>query len=175
MLILLLMSACATSPCFAESTSTPGTDTELYAFVKKFHGNECTGAVIGVRLGLAAKAALKLQAGEKAKARFFKHSCAVDGIQVAAGTTYGNRDLAVEDRHENRLVLTAAKSGRKVEASLTKAAEGKAGQSLAMKKKLQSLPKDSPERHRLETELAAITAWFRTAPDDAVVEVHEIR
>jgi formylmethanofuran dehydrogenase subunit E len=44
----------------------------------------------------------------------------VDGVQVGAGTTYGNAALSVEDRDEHRLVLTAEGDKRQVEARLTK-------------------------------------------------------
>jgi formylmethanofuran dehydrogenase subunit E len=151
------------------------TENGLYEFVRKFHGNNCTGAIIGVRLGLAARTSLKLKVGEKARAKFFNHSCAVDGIQIAAGTTYGNRDLEVEDHHENRLLLTSAKDGRQVEARLTRVAEEKAKHSLKTKEQIQALPKYSPERQRLEKEITSIMDWFRTSPENAVVEIKVIR
>lgn len=152
-----------------------GTDAELYEYVKKFHGSICTGVIIGVRLGLAARTALKLKDGEKVKARFFSRSCAVDGIQLVAGATYGSRDLEVEDRQDNRLILTSVKSKRQVETRLTRVAAEKAQYSLETKKKIQTLPKDSPERQRLELELSNILDWFRSAPEIEVVEVKNIK
>jgi formylmethanofuran dehydrogenase subunit E len=78
-------------------------------------------SLMGLRLGRAAKVALK--GSGKLKAKCFILSCPVDGIQVGAGTTYGNKALEVEDRNELYLVLTDVGSGRQVEARLTKKAE----------------------------------------------------
>ena len=41
---------------------------------------------------------------------------------MGAGTTYGNKALDVEDRNELYLILTDVKSGRQVQARLTKEA-----------------------------------------------------
>ncbi len=81
--------------------------TDLYEVLERFHGHVCGGSLMGARLGLAARAALELSMSKgKFKARYFSLACPVDGIQVAAGTTYGNRAIEVEDRDEQRLLLS---------------------------------------------------------------------
>lgn len=105
------------------------------------------------------------------KAVYYDLSCPVDGIQVAAGTTYGNGALAVTDRNEHRLVLTAERGKRQVEARLTKKAEEIGIRSRELGKKARSLPERSPERKRLEQENEEILAWLRTAPTTEIVTI----
>ena len=144
--------------------------------LEKFHGHTCAGSLVGARLGHAARSALKAAGGEGTlRAKYFDHSCPVDGIQVSAGTTYGNRTIEVEDRDEQRLLLTAEKNGRQAEARLTKAAEETGNLSRELSKKARGFPIGTPERLRLEKEVEEIFAWFRTAPDADVVLVRMTR
>ncbi len=164
---------------WAGATPRPGgvaPDPEFFDFLERFHGHTCAGSLMGARLGLAAKSALKTVGGEgKLKARYFDHSCPVDGIQVAAGTTLGNKALEVVDKNEHRLLLTAEKNGRQVEARLTKVAEEKAKPTRDLSKKARALPAGSPERQRLEKEVEGVYAWFRTAPEAEVVTVRVVK
>lgn len=137
----------------------------LYSQLETFHGHVCAGSIFGARLGLAATEALKSAGGTgKFTARYYDLSCPVDGIQVSAGTTYGNKALTVQDRDEHRLVLTAAGNGRSVEVRLTKKAEeaGLMSRNLGEKAKLH--PNNSPTRLQLEREVEAIYTWLRSAP-----------
>ncbi|HZV81185.1 MAG TPA: formylmethanofuran dehydrogenase subunit E family protein, partial [Geobacteraceae bacterium] len=114
--------------------------------------------------------ALRKAGGEgRLKARYYDLSCPLDGIQVGAGTTYGNASLVVEDRDEHRLVLTADGNKRQVEARLTSKAEDLGLRSRDLGKKVHSLPQGSPERKRLEQEIEEIFTWLRTAPTSEIV------
>jgi len=148
-------------------------DAEIYTFLERFHGHTCAGSLMGLRLGLAAKEALKGKA--KLKAKCFVLSCPVDGIQVGAGTTYGNKALEVEDRKELYLVLTDVESGRQVEARLTKEATemGKTFRDLSSKGR--SHTPGSSERLHFEKEINAVLDWFRTAPDSEVVTIRILK
>jgi formylmethanofuran dehydrogenase subunit E len=144
----------------------------LYSQLEAFHGHVCAGSIFGARLGLAAKEALKEAGGTgKFTARYYDLSCPVDGIQVAAGTTYGNKSLTVQDRDEHRLVLTASGNKRAVEARLTKRAEELGLKSRDLGKKAKALATGSPERLNLEREIEDIYAWLKTAPTGEVVSV----
>jgi formylmethanofuran dehydrogenase subunit E len=155
----------------AAATDTVPTQT-LYSQLEQFHGHVCAGSIFGARLGFAASAALKKAGGTgKFTARYYDLSCPVDGIQVAAGTTYGNAALAVEDRDEHRLVLTALGNKVQVEARLTKKAEELGLKSRSLVKKAKGLPAAAPERKLLEQEVEEIYTWLRTAPHDEVVLV----
>lgn len=90
---------------------------------------------------------------------------------MAAGTTYGNVALAVEDRDEHRLVLTAAGNKRKVEARLTAKAEQMGLRSRDLGKKAKALTAAAPERPQLEREIEEIYTWLRTDPTEEVVIV----
>lgn len=146
---------------------------EMCAFLEKFHGHICPGSLMGLRLGLAAKEALNAQG--RIEAKTFLLACHVDGIQVGAGTTYGNRALTVEDRNELYLILTDVKSGKKVEARLTEEAmeEGKGFRELSAK--YRSLEAGSPEQLAVKKEIDDILNWYRTAPDSEVVTVKVIK
>ena len=144
----------------------------LYSQLETFHGHVCAGSILGARLGLAAKEALKEAGGTgKFTARYYDLSCPLDGIQMTAGTTYGNRALTVEERDEQRLVLTASGNKRAVEARLTKKAEELGLKSRDLGKKATALASGSPERLNLEREIGEIHAWLKTAPTGEVVRV----
>lgn len=144
----------------------------LFSQLEAFHGHVCAGSIFGARLGLAAKEALKDAGGTgKFTARYYDLSCPVDGIQVAAGTTYGNKALVVQERDEHRLVLTATGNKRAVEASLTKKAEELGLKSRDLGKKAKDLPADSPQRVKLEREIEDIYSWLKSAPTGEVVKI----
>ena len=164
-LVVSYGSAMATTP---NSKSEPA----LYSQLENFHGHVCAGSIFGARLGLAAKEALKVVGGTgKFTARYYDLSCPVDGIQVAAGTTYGNKALSVQDRDEHRLVLTAQGNRRSVEARLTKKAEEIGLRSRDLGNKIKVLPANAPERAALEREVEEIYTWLKSAPVDEVVSV----
>ena len=144
----------------------------LFSQLEAFHGHVCAGSIFGARLGLAAKETLKEAGGTgKFTARYYDLSCPVDGIQIGAGTTYGNAAIAVDDRDEHRLVLTADGNKMSVEARLTKKAEDLGLKSRNLGKKAKGLPAGDPARMGIEREMEEIYTWLRTAPDDEVVIV----
>jgi len=144
----------------------------MFDQLEAFHGHVCAGSIFGARMGLAAKEALKKAGGTgKFTAKYYDLSCPVDGVQVGAGTTYGNAALVVEDRDEHRLVLTAEGNKRKVEARLTRKSEELGLRSRDLGKKAKALPAGSPERVQLEREIEEIFSWLKTAPDEEVLVV----
>ncbi len=140
-----------------------------YGFLEQLHGHACAGSLIGARLAMAARAAIG--SGGKFRATYYDLSCPVDGIQVFAGTTLGNKALTVEDRDQHLLVLTDKKSGRKVEARLTHKAEEKGKSYRNLSRKIRSLPGESAQRNEIAQEIEALLDWFRTAPQEEVVKV----
>ena len=154
------------------ATSNSRPESALYSQLENFHGHVCAGSIFGARLGLAAKEALKAAGGTgKFTARYYDLSCPVDGIQVTAGTTYGNMALNVQDRDEHRLVLTAAGNKHSVEARLTKKAEEMGLKSRDLGNKVKGLPANAPEKAALEREVEEIYTWLKSAPADEVVSV----
>ncbi len=145
---------------------------DLYERLEEFHGHTCGGSLMGARLGLAARADLDARGGSgKYKAEYFAHSCPVDGIQLTAGTTYGNRALTVHDRNDHRLVLTDMTSDLKVEVTLTEESLAKGKQSRALAQKIRELPAGSSDRILLEKEIEKIYHWFRSAEEKEVVRI----
>jgi formylmethanofuran dehydrogenase subunit E len=173
-LFLILTLTCFTlgQPRLSWGGEPPCPEPDLFQRVEQFHGDGCVGQLIGVRLALGAKSALqKSGVTGRLKARYYARNCAVDGIQVAAGTTIGNRSLVVLDKNDNRLELSDASGKHAVEARLTTLATAKSKRSLELKRQLQFLPADSGQRLALQGELDAIAAWFRTADAAQVVTV----
>lgn len=155
-----------------QAKASPAPDPATYELLQKFHGHACAGSLFGARLGLAAKQALKDAGGTgKFTARYYDLSCPVDGIQLAAGTTYGNKALTVHDQDEHRLVLTASGNKRQVEARLTKKAEDLGLKSRDLGKKAAVLLAGSQERLQLEREVEEIFSWLKSAPENEVVIV----
>lgn len=148
----------------------------LFSQLESFHGHVCAGSIFGARIGLAAKEALKKAGGAgKFTAKYYDLSCPVDGVQIGAGTTYGNAALAVEDRDEHRLVLTAEGNKRKVEVRLTRKAEELGVKSRKIWKTAKALPAGSPERIQFDLEVEEIFSWLKTAPDEEVVVITLIK
>ena len=167
--VIALPVSCNSALAAATST-TP--EAALLSRLEAFHGHVCAGSIFGARLGLAAKERLKAAGGTgKYTARYYDLSCPVDGIQVSAGTTYGNAALVVEDRNEHRLVLTAAGNKLRVEARLTKKAEELGLKSRELLKKAKTLTSVTRERVLLEREIEEIYTWLKTAPAEQVVVV----
>jgi formylmethanofuran dehydrogenase subunit E len=149
---------------------------DLWERIAAFHGDLCLGSVMGARIGLAAKSALKEAGGEgRLKSTYYDLSCPVDGIQVAVGTTYGGGNLTVIDRDEHRLALTADGNGREVEAQLTGLANDKGATYRVLKGKARALSEGSEERRAVDKEMATILEWFKTAPDADVVSIRIVR
>ncbi|ACH38242.1 hypothetical protein Gbem_1223 [Citrifermentans bemidjiense Bem] len=172
-LTMLLPSGAAALERIAPAGSGNGA---IFETLERFHGHACAGSLIGARLGLAAKTALKAAGGEgKLKAKYFANNCSIDGVQIAAGTTAGNKAIEVVDANENRLLLSAEKNGRQVEAHLSRVAEEKAKKFRELRGKGNALPVGSPERLQVERAVEDILCWFRNAPDVAVVQVRVVK
>lgn len=144
-------------------------DAEICAFLERFHGHTCPGSLMGLRLALAAKEALKAEGRMTAKT--FPHACPVDGIQVGAGTTYGNKAITIEDGTGMYLVLTDTKTGRQVEARLTEEAMGKGKGFRELSSKSRTMKAGSSEQLEIKKEVDDILDWYRTAPDEKVVTI----
>ena len=167
-LLVLAVMAVVNTPT---ATSAPP-DAETCERLERFHGHTCPGSLMGLRLGLTAKEALKGHG--KLKAKCFILACPVDGIQVGVGTTWGNRGLEVENRGEMSLVLTDVESGRQVEARLTEKAMDKGKSYRELSGKARSQPAGSFARKGFEKEAEAVLDWFRTAPDSEVVTIKDL-
>ena len=168
---LLLIFAVMTIVNTPNATSAPP-DAETCARLERFHGHTCPGSLMGLRLGLTAKEALKGHG--KLEAKCFVLACPVDGIQVGVGTTWGNRGLEVENRGEMSMILTDVESGRQVEARLTEKAMVKGKSYRDLSEKARSQPAGSPERIGFEKDAEAVLDWFRTAPDSEVVTINTL-
>lgn len=168
--VLLTVLGCSVDP----GAALAGENEAFYERLEQFHGHTCGGSLMGARLGLAAREFFGAEVATKdLRSEYFDHSCPVDGIQLAVGTTLGNQGLEVQDRDEHRLVVTDTRTGRRVEARLTDQALERARQSRELSRKARELP-EGAEAQRLRAEVAAVFDWLRNAPQDEVVIVRPL-
>lgn len=81
------------------------------------HTHLCPRQVIGVRMGLAGAAALKIELPQKNKRLLTiveTDGCFADGVEVATGCTVGHRTLRVEDYGKIAATFIDTKLGRAV-------------------------------------------------------------
>ncbi|TLN09690.1 hypothetical protein FDZ71_09980, partial [bacterium] len=98
--------------------TTPSEREEFYALLKRFHGHRCPMSVLGARLGLAARERVGRHGEDGDVAAVYYHrTCAVDGIQVALGTTSGNTNIEVRPEGIHR--LEAINKTRRMQAVLS--------------------------------------------------------
>lgn len=94
-------------------------------FARKLHGHVGPFLVIGLRMGIAAKKALKVSEAEctllKAHVVVPLHtpfSCLLDGIQVATTCTVGNQRLQIENADEIQATFTKQKQPKTVKITI---------------------------------------------------------
>lgn len=171
-IITIFAAWCFCFPCHALAAD-DCPDQDVYQLAEQFHGHTCTGLIIGIRIGIATKEALRAAGvSGKFKAQYYSKSCPVDGLQIAIGTTYGSKSIEVIDHRENRLILSDITGRHRIEATLTEFADKQRLQSISLKMKTNKLQDGVEEKNRLEQEMENINSWFRTAPDEEVVAVH---
>ncbi len=146
----------------------------FYERLEEFHGHTCAGSLIGARLGFAARAALGTEVEAKnLRAEYFLLACPVDGVQMAAGTTLGNRGLVVHDQDKQRLVLSDIQTGRRVEANLTTKAVEQGQLYRELTRKARNSSAGSGDGILLE-EIEKILGWFRSAAGEEVVIIRPL-
>jgi formylmethanofuran dehydrogenase subunit E len=93
---------------------------DLYILLKKSasdHSHLCPRQVLGVRMGLAGLAALRLKApvtSQTALVIIETAGCFADGIRVATGATVGHRTLRLEDLGKIAATFTNLESGKSI-------------------------------------------------------------
>jgi len=75
--------------------------------LKMLHGHRCPMSILGARLGLAARAHVGRHGESGDVTALYHHqTCAIDGIQLALGTTGGNKNIEARPEGEHRLTAT---------------------------------------------------------------------
>lgn len=134
---------------------------DFWPFLALLHGHRCPMSIMGARLGAAAAARLGRH-GEKGdvSAVFFNRNCALDGIQLALGTTLGNRNIKVDPRELNFLEAENSDLGLTVKVALTEEA-------LALGRRYGELRRSGGA----EAEREEILLKLQSLPESEVVEV----
>jgi len=104
----------------------PNELTALIEFARKLHGHVGPFLVIGLKMGAAAKKALKISDTEctllRAEVAVPLHppfSCLLDGIQVSTTCTIGNQRLKIKNSKTIQATFTRQKDAKKVKITLT--------------------------------------------------------
>ena len=99
----------------------------IIEYARKLHGHLGPYVVIGVRMGTAAKKALKI--GDEEAAHLTAEvsvplhppfSCLLDGVQVSTTCTMGNRRLQSKNAKNVKAVFSSQKAAKTVKITLTK-------------------------------------------------------
>jgi len=92
---------------------------------KKFHGHECRGLAWGYKAGLFALEKLDFDrsSDEELVAIVENDSCAVDGIQVVTGCTFGKGNLIFRDYGKHVFTFFNRDTGRGIRVSRRKGVE----------------------------------------------------
>ena len=99
----------------APTTTLSKSDLEI---IERFHGHICSMVLLGARMARAAAGRLIEWNEDQARpfAFFRGYGCAVDGVQVMSGCTWGNGNLVLLRGGDFSLVLTAEGSKKAVKA-----------------------------------------------------------
>ena len=146
---------------------------DVFRLLARFHGHRCPMSVIGARLGLAARAALGADEGERLRARYHSTTCALDGVQVTTGCTLGNRGLEVVPGERHRLELRTEDGRRRVVVEPTPWALEQGRRFGEIRRRCDPLPAGSAERAQMESEMEAVLRGLERAPAGRVARVLE--
>jgi len=92
--------------------------TEEFAAVTRFHGHECPGSAVGLRLAEVAVSVLGRNGDtNKIVASGETDACAIDAVQVLTGCTYGKRNLIHEEQGKVAFTFWRASDGTGVRVS----------------------------------------------------------
>lgn len=86
-----------------------------------FHGHYCPGIILGVRMSMAASAALGIELPGPSRGLLVtveNARCFVDAVAVTAGCSIGKRNLAVDDTGETAVTFEDRDTGRGVRVSV---------------------------------------------------------
>jgi formylmethanofuran dehydrogenase subunit E len=99
-------------------------DRSLLEVGVRFHGHKCPAMALGIRTGLAAMKALRVERAKNKELYClcetgFAHAtmCFADGVQVATGCTFGKSNIEKLDYNKNAITLIDIKSKRAVRVS----------------------------------------------------------
>ncbi len=92
----------------------------FYSRLHSFHGHRCPMSILGARLGLAAKEHVGRHGEDgDVHSHYFHRTCAIDGIQLALGTTTGNSNIEFTPEGTHRLIATNKSKRMQIEVILT--------------------------------------------------------
>jgi formylmethanofuran dehydrogenase subunit E len=122
-------------------------DRDVLLKALEFHGHRCWASAVGVRIGLAAVAALgversggsqlvaAVEIGEKHGAM-----CFADGIQYSTGCTFGKGNLTKTHEGKLAVTLTEAATGRSLRVTYRPALQARIAASAFMQQRSRGVP-----------------------------------
>ncbi|MEM3593983.1 MAG: FmdE family protein [Candidatus Jordarchaeaceae archaeon] len=145
---------------------------ELVKEAVKFHGHICLGLLIGVRMGVAAMDFLGVDraSDEELYAVVENDSCAVDGLQVVTGVTFGKGNLSFRDY--GKMAATFYLRNKKVAVRLVFKPDsfGKIGNDEELRN---AMSEEDPELRMAK--FTRIAKRFCDLPDSEVFEIRAVK
>ncbi|BCR05944.1 hypothetical protein DESUT3_30130 [Desulfuromonas versatilis] len=118
---------------------------DLFDRIYRRHGHYCPMSTLGGRLGLAARGQFPEECSpDELRAVYHTDTCAVDGIEEAAGVSRERGTLVVREERRHCLRLVRRSDGHGVEVELGAAALARAGEYRRLSDQLELLRPNLP-------------------------------
>lgn len=142
----------------------------------RFHGHSCPGLAIGYAAAKLGVQALKVDRSEDEEvvAIVENNSCAVDGVQVLFGCTFGKGNLIFRDWGKQVFTFLSRKDGRGVRVAFRGLREGDEARRHELRRKIEAgsaTPSETSEWHELRRKM---TLDLVTGDPSAFFDVDEV-
>ncbi|WP_214408493.1 FmdE family protein [Sphaerisporangium fuscum] len=128
------------------------THTDEYSQVTRFHGHECPGSAVGLRMAEIAVARLGRHSQDNEILAIGEtDACAIDAVQVVTGCTLGNRHLVQEDNGKIAFTFWRVADGTGIRVSAKPGSEAFRGEEAwALARKVEAGTATDEERGRFK-------------------------
>jgi formylmethanofuran dehydrogenase subunit E len=128
------------------------------ALIEQIHGHLCPMVLLGARTAKKARQLITGVGGESHLFGYYRgYGCAVDGIQIYSGCTWGNQNLVLLRGRNFSFILTVEGAGEGVVVSpLTEALE-------------------RIRQERTPESRTAMMEMFTSAPDEEILEIETVK
>ncbi len=147
-----------------------------YTDVLRFHGHECPGAAVGLRMAEVAVARLGRNSRDnRVIAVSETDSCSVDAVQVVAGCTYGTRTLVHEDNGKNAFTFWRGSDGAGIRVKAKPGSDAfRSAEIWALATKVEDGTATADERQRFTELQSARIERILAAPVEDVLVVEQV-
>lgn len=147
-----------------------------YTDVLRFHGHECPGAAVGLRMAEVAVARFGRNAKDnRVIAVSETDSCSVDAVQVVAGCTYGTRTLVHEDNGKNAFTFWRGSDGAAIRVKAKPGSDAYRSEEIwALAEKVEGGTATADEHRRFAELQSARIERILAAPVDDILLIEDV-